>query len=87
MKKLSIFLLSSLVFSSASGAVEYVKVTSGESLTTNPNDLIELVGFTRGLDTQNFRPKIEFEGWGTYWLASISKVHDRNDGDKPFGNF
>ena len=81
MKKLSVILLSSLVFSSASDAVEYVKVTSGESLTTNPNDLIELVGFTRGLDTQNFRPKIEFEGWGTYWLASISKVHDRNDGD------
>ena len=81
MKKLFLFLtLSSLVFSSAASAVEYVKVIQDKPLVTNPNDLIELVGFNRGLDTEDHIPKIDFEGGGSYYLSSIKKVYDRNNG-------
>jgi len=81
MRKLSIILtLLSLAFSGVASAVEYVKVTSGKPVITNPNDLIELVGFTRGLDIENNTPKIDFEGWGPYYLASIQRRYERNVG-------
>ena len=81
MRKLSIIItLLSLAYTGVASAVEYVKVTRDKPLETNPNDLIELVGFNRGLDNVNHMPKIDFEGWGTYYLTSVQKIYDRNNG-------
>ena len=81
MKKLFLFLtLSSLVFSSAADAVEYVvlKTNGTNSINLKPTDVVEIVGH-KPISNMNQFAILNFEGWGALNLSPV--VTDKNNNE------